>query len=66
MDLDRLAILPDIGDAGNFKQAGEAERGDAADAFAAGLRFDLRWRAFCDDLALIDDGDAVGESVGLL
>src|ERR1700691_5108724 len=66
LNLYRLAVLLRVGDAGNLQQTCEAESGDAADALAAGLRFDFCWRAFRDDLALIDDRDAVGESVGLL
>src|ERR1700686_1532699 len=37
MDLYRLAILLRVDDAGNLQQTGQAERGDAADALAAGL-----------------------------
>ncbi len=66
MDLNCLAVLPGFGHAWKLQQARNAECRDAANALAAGLRFNLRRRALCDDLALIDYGDAVGESVGLL
>src|SRR5271154_759155 len=65
MDLDRLAVLLRRTHAGNLKQGCHAELGDATDPFPAGLRLDLRRRAFGDDLALIDYGDAVGESISL-
>ncbi len=60
---------------GNRKQGRGGKVGDAADdlerAAGAGAggggteRFDFSWRAFADDAALVDDDDAVGESIGL-
>src|SRR5208283_1358436 len=63
MDLCGLAVSPGGGYARNLKYAGYVQRRDAADSLTTGLRFDLCGRAFSDNLALIDDGDAVGESV---
>jgi len=61
VNLDCLAILPHFNNPWNLTQTGQAEPGNAADALAAGLRLDFRWPAFGDDLATVDDRDAIGQ-----
>src|ERR1700730_6191687 len=66
VNLDCLAIRPHFNNTWNLTQTGQADPGNAADALATGLRLDFRRRTFGDDLAPVDDRDAIGQRVGLL
>src|ERR1700722_6300582 len=66
VDLHGVAIFANFGDAGNAAQRVQRKTGNAADALAAGFGLYFGWSSLCDNRALIDDRDAVGERVVLI
>src|SRR5450631_2878335 len=58
---DSIAIFSYFGHSRNLAQRIQAESGDAANALARSLRFDLRRSPLGNDFALVDDSDAVGK-----